>query len=395
MQLSIKAFIIAAMMQSTKPHGVSNTEPVPAGVGPGSTTSNQAQFLTNEDVNRDGLSVNPILNTDPVLTYFCSEPLQRSCCRFGIGYIEIESDVDLKPCLQLCINLGGSIDGKPVIACEHNSPTSRCFAVTSEPNVWVLDSSTSSRCYISRGYSNCLDPEEPEEPEEPEPDALPIGPYQVKSIVDSEGNLIAHIGSPTLDPFKGYFTFQRHVSRDSEPAVKVYGMKNAGEAPDSCSDGALIEEVSPTVDSCADRMGWVEEVGGELEKDATCSVFTLVLDSASDNYSVIRTTKAGSNSEVLDLCFRVGYCFDDTCADIDQYIAFYDFRVKVTDKYKETSFGLESSISVTSPGMGDYEQSKSSSFTGEASLCDPASKESVNGVSFAPGQGKCNDIYDV
>jgi len=221
-------------------------------------------------------------------------------------------------------------------------------------------------------------------------EALPIGPYQVKSFVDSEGNLVVHIGSPTLDPFTGSFSFQRHTSRNTEPVVKVYGMKNDA-TPDSCSDGALIEGVSPTVFSCDDLAG---ELEGDLEKDATCSFFSLDLDSGSNDYSVIRT-KAGSNSEVLDLCFRVGYCFDNTCADNSEYIAFYDFRVKVTDTYEETTFGLASSISVSSPAMGDYEQSKSSSFTGEAFLFDPASKESVNGVSFAPGQGKCNDIYDV
>ena len=160
MQLSIKAFIIAAMMQSTKPHGVSNTEPVPV-----------AQFLTNEDVNRDGLRV---LNTDPVLTYFCSEPLQRRCSEDAWRYIVIGSDLDSNQCLQLCINLGGFINDKPVTACEYNSipAPGECYAVTSEPNVWVQYTPNpfpSARCYVSRGYSTCPVEPDPIDPEEPAP----------------------------------------------------------------------------------------------------------------------------------------------------------------------------------------------------------------------------------
>jgi len=165
-------------------------------------------------------------------------------------------------------------------------------------------------------------------------------------------------------------------------------MKNAGANATSCMDGTLIDGVSPNVTACQGNVSGIEA-------NASCSVFTINLNSNDNDYDEIKTM--GNNSEELDLCVRAGYCFDNTCNTTESYISFYDFRVNVTGTYGEAEFGLTPAISVSSPTMGDFDEAKTSSFTGEAYLCDPDNRSKYNSSAptFEVGQGKCNDISPV
>jgi len=213
----------------------------------------------------------------------------------------------------------------------------------------------------------------------PAPTAEDIGPFQVKTILDTDGNLLTDIISADLDPFEGIFAFQRSADRGSdEPWVTVFGM-NGVDNPTSCEDGVEIVTESPDVltDRCDDFFNPGQYT---LDPGASCGIFTVGLKTGKDDYSLFREI-SGTNSETLDLCFRVGYTDPTSFIEPIKLIAPLDFRVEVTFTYETADFVTY--IKVESKDFEDFSESQTSTFTADAYLCNGS-----DGDTFEPGQGK-------
>jgi len=204
-----------------------------------------------------------------------------------------------------------------------------------------------------------------------------IGPFQVKTIRVDDDNLRTDITSTDLDPFVGKFFIQRSAARQNvDPEVTVFGMINVDD-PTKCEDG---EEISMTntpsfFSDCNDD---------DVDADGVCRAFTLNLDSTNHDYSYFREV-SGSNSETLDLCFRVSY---EDPTDSSELIAPIEFRSEVTFTYEGANFDSVGGIAVTSPDFEEASDDQTSTLTANAYLCKGSSGTTV----IEPGQGKCNNI---
>jgi len=234
--------------------------------------------------------------------------------------------------------------------------------------------------------------------------------YQLDYIVNPEGLPVVIYSSETLDPFGANFFFQYNPvhppNEESFDRLQVHVYNFATTDPKtSCDDGTFIPAIGDGaaeigVSGCkVDEVTYNDNVlslGTLLQSGADCGQVSLSLGTANLLEIVQDEVIPEAYAQKLDLCVRVGYCYNDNC-DVDgqpsrsRYINYRDIRLQVL-RSLSVEFDSISAPVVTTSSVLMKGATATREFSVDASLCQNDRSlyddNELASLSFEPGQGE-------
>ena len=212
--------------------------------------------------------------------------------------------------------------------------------------------------------------------------------YQLDYIIDPEGLPIVTVVSETLDPIIADFYFQAKAESFDRLQAHVYSFATT-DSKNSCDDGtfqiAYGDYEKLKFQAC--DINYLVSMG--LQSGAICGQVGFELDTA-NLFEIVQ------DAQKLDLCVRVGYCYNDNC-DVDgqpsssRYINYRDIRLQVL-RSLSAEFDNISAPVVTTSSVLMKGATATREFSVDASLCQNDRSlyddNELASLSFEPGQGE-------